>query len=185
VRGTPRANSASAATWVQLARARPLPLPHSPGAAVHGETRHIRKQGRDFRCRSRRAEREHTPAARSDAQEPAGNRGVVDGVAYAEGRNGVCDVDHVMKRGAVAETLLSAGAVMVLLVALVAVDPSVRQELSQRTAQPGWELASAGSRVHALTTVVAQAVHQQSLAHAPLVIFGLAAVILLLLMLRT
>jgi hypothetical protein len=84
------------------------------------------------------------------------------------------------------EGLLSAGAVLVLLGVLVTVDPRVRTQLALRVSDhPAAELAGAGSRIGDLTSVIATAAREQSLAHAPLLIFGLAATVLFLLMLRT
>ena len=83
------------------------------------------------------------------------------------------------------EALMSAGAVAVLLLTLVAVDGRVRDEVSRRIARPSVELAGAGQQVRDLTSVIAEAVRDQSLAHAPLLLFALAATVLVLLMLRT
>lgn len=88
-------------------------------------------------------------------------------------------------RRAFGEALMSAGAIAILLVALVAVDSRVRDEISRRVAKPSVELAGAGQQVRDLTSVIAEAVRDQSLAHAPLLIFALAATVLVLLMLRT
>jgi hypothetical protein len=83
------------------------------------------------------------------------------------------------------EALMSAGAVAVLLLTLVAVDGRVRDEVSRRIARPSVALAGAGQQVRDLTSVIAEAVRDQSLAHAPLLLFALAATVLVLLMLRT
>jgi hypothetical protein len=88
-------------------------------------------------------------------------------------------------RRAFSEALMSAGTVAVLLLALVAFDGRVRDEVSRRIARPSVELAGAGQQVSDLTSVIAEAVRDQSLAHAPLLIFALAATVLVLLMLRT
>jgi hypothetical protein len=88
-------------------------------------------------------------------------------------------------RRAFGEALMSAGTVAVLLLALVAVDSRVRDEISRRVARPSVELAGAGQHVRDLTSVIAEAARDQSLGHAPLLIFALAATVLVLLMLRT
>jgi len=83
------------------------------------------------------------------------------------------------------EALMSAGTVAVLLLALVAVDSRVREEISRRVARPSVGLVGAGQHVRDLTSVIAEVARDQSLAHAPLLIFALAATVLVLLMLRT
>ena len=88
-------------------------------------------------------------------------------------------------RRAFNETLMSAGTVAILLLALVAFDDRVRDELSRRLATPSIELAGAGQLARDFTSVIAEAAREQSLAHAPLLIFALAATVLVLLMLRT
>lgn len=75
---------------------------------------------------------------------------------------------------------------MVLLLTLVAIDDRVRQQLALRfNARPATELVDAGTRVRDLATGVLEAARDQSIAHAPLMIFVLAAVVLVLFMLRT
>lgn len=88
-------------------------------------------------------------------------------------------------RRAFGEALMSAGTVAVLLLILVAVDGRVRDEISRRWARPSVELADAGQLVRDLTSVIAGAVRDQSLAHAPLLLFALAATALVVLMLHT
>ena len=88
-------------------------------------------------------------------------------------------------RRAFGEALMSAGTVAVLLLALVAVDSRVRDEISRRVSRPTVELADAGQHVRDLTSVIAEVARDQSLQHAPLLIFALAAAVLVLLMLRT
>ena len=89
-------------------------------------------------------------------------------------------------RRAFREVLISAGTVVILLLVLVAADDRVREQVSQRVvAGPSVELASAGRQLRDVTTVIAGAVRDQSLGHAPLLIFTLAAGVLVLFMLRT
>jgi hypothetical protein len=84
------------------------------------------------------------------------------------------------------EALMSAGTVVIVLLVLVGIDDHVRSELSQRyMSNPTQEIASAGQHARHLTTVVAVAAREQSLAHAPMLIFALAATVLVLFMLRT
>ena len=89
-------------------------------------------------------------------------------------------------RRAFGEALMSAGALAILLLALVAVDDRVREQISLRlTTGPSVELANAGERVRDLTTVIVEAARDQSIEHAPLLIFVLAATVLVMFMLRT
>jgi hypothetical protein len=50
---------------------------------------------------------------------------------------------------------------------------------------PTHELAAAGQQAQTLTAVIAEVARDQSLTHAPLLIFALAATVLVLFMLRT
>jgi hypothetical protein len=89
-------------------------------------------------------------------------------------------------RRAFREALMSAGTVVILLLVLIAFDDRVRDQVMRRVvAHPAMELASAGRQVGDLTTAIAQAARDQSLGHAPLLIFTLAAAVLVLFMLRT
>jgi hypothetical protein len=89
-------------------------------------------------------------------------------------------------RRAFGEVLMSVGTVAVVLLVLVAVDDRVRGEMSQRfLSNPTQQIVSAGQHASNLTTVIAVAAREQSLAHAPMLIFALAAAVLTLFMLRT
>ena len=86
------------------------------------------------------------------------------------------------------EGLMSAAALVILLLTLVAVDDRVREQISMRLfggrmAQA--ELAHAGNQMTGIATVVYGAVREQSLEHAPLMLFVLAATVLTVFMLRT
>jgi len=84
------------------------------------------------------------------------------------------------------EVVLSVGAVVLLLMLLTAMDDRVRDQVSLRVvAHPTVELASAGRQARDLTTVIAEAARYQTIGHAPLLIFTLAAAVLMLFMLRT
>jgi hypothetical protein len=84
------------------------------------------------------------------------------------------------------EAVLSVGAVVILLLVLTAMDDRVREQVSLRVvAHPSVELASAGRHVRDLTTVISEAARYQTIGHAPLLIFTLAAAVLMLFMLRT
>lgn len=81
---------------------------------------------------------------------------------------------------------MSAGTVVILLLVLVAFDDRVREQVSMHLhARPSMALTTAGRQMGELTTVVIHAVREQSLGHAPLLIFTLAAAVLVLFMLRT
>jgi hypothetical protein len=84
------------------------------------------------------------------------------------------------------EALMSAGTVAILLLVLIAFDDRVRDHVSRRfVAHPSVELASAGRQLQDLTTVILGAARTQSLGHAPLLLFALAAAVLTFFMLRT
>lgn len=84
------------------------------------------------------------------------------------------------------EVVLSVGAVVLLLLLLTAMDDRVRDQVSLRVvAHPTVELASAGRQARDLTTVIVEAARYQTIGHAPLLIFTMAAAVLMLFMLRT
>jgi hypothetical protein len=83
------------------------------------------------------------------------------------------------------EVLLTIGTLTILVMVLVAVDPGVRDQVSMRVSAPSVSIADAGYHARDLTNVIAQAARHQSLEHAPLLIFALAAMVLVLFMLRT
>jgi hypothetical protein len=84
------------------------------------------------------------------------------------------------------DALLSIVALAILLFALVSVDERVREQVSLRlSGRPSIELAAAGAQVRDLTSVVFQAARDQSIEHAPLLMFAVAATVLVVFMLRT
>jgi hypothetical protein len=92
----------------------------------------------------------------------------------------------VSVRRALNETAISVGAIGVLVLALAASDRRVRDQVATHlSSRPSAELASAGAIVKDVLTIVFQAARDQSIAHAPLVIFVVAGGALLLFMLRT
>jgi hypothetical protein len=90
-------------------------------------------------------------------------------------------------RRALVDLTISAAALCTLLLTLAAFDGRLREEIVQRMrpGRPAAELAQAGATVRSLTSVVLVAVREQSIEHAPLVMFALAATVLVLFMLRT
>lgn len=89
-------------------------------------------------------------------------------------------------RPAIANGLLSIGALAALLLALVALDDRVREQVAVRfgSGHASLEFAQAGDYARDLAGVVVDAVRDHSIEHAPLVIFSVAAVVLVLLMCR-
>ncbi len=90
-------------------------------------------------------------------------------------------------RRAADETLMSALALGILVSALVVFDPHVRDQVGTIMSRSG-----ATSTTTALTTTVSdvasavfQSARDQSLSHAPLLVFGVVAAVLVTFMLRT
>ena len=93
---------------------------------------------------------------------------------------------RVTRRQALGDALMSIGSVLILLMVLVAVDDRVRSEVWQRASTPpSIGLENAGYQVQSIVHVIAGAARTQSMAHAPLLIFAVAAGVLTLFMLRT
>ena len=84
------------------------------------------------------------------------------------------------------DAVVSLGALTLLIVALVAIDDRVREQITARFhAGPTAQMADLGSRLQDAAAIVALAAKNQSIEHAPLVIFVVAATVLTLFMLRT
>jgi hypothetical protein len=91
-------------------------------------------------------------------------------------------------RRAFGDTLISVAALITLITVLAAFDGRVREQISLRIGSgqsAANSVSGAGVVVRDLTAVVVDAVHDQTIEHAPMVIFVLAATVLLLFMLRT
>jgi hypothetical protein len=89
-------------------------------------------------------------------------------------------------RRALSDAMMAAGSLVALLAGLIAIDANVRQQIALRlSSHPGDALAATGHQVGDLTAVIMVAAREQTLAHQPLAAFTLAAVILVLFMLRT
>jgi hypothetical protein len=80
---------------------------------------------------------------------------------------------------------MSVAAVGLLLLALVAIDPRVREQVSLRVSHPSKQLSQAGEQMENLTTVVTTALRDQSVEHAPMLIFVLTGTVLFFFMIRT
>lgn len=81
------------------------------------------------------------------------------------------------------DALISAGGLLVLLIALVSVDDRVRDYIVGSVR--GVSVAGTGAQIGDMGSIVLEAALDQSLAHAPLAIFSVAAAVLVLFMLRT
>ena len=83
--------------------------------------------------------------------------------------------------------LLATGGLSVLFTGLAIVDPRVRDQIAQIVSGQGasGEVGSAVAQVQRVVEVAFVAMRDQSLAYAPLTIFGLAAIVLFLFMKRT
>lgn len=93
----------------------------------------------------------------------------------------------LVRKRAFGEALISVGSLGALIAMLAAFDPRVRQQIALRISagQPAAQVADAEATVRNLASVVFIAAREQSIEHAPLVIFVLLATVLFLFMLRT
>ena len=84
------------------------------------------------------------------------------------------------------DALISIAALTVLLTVLAAMNDRVRQEVSMRmnTAQAHSDLNQIAADAHDIGAIVVEAARSQTIEHAPLVIFVLAACVLVAFMLR-
>ena len=86
------------------------------------------------------------------------------------------------------DALMSVGALILLLLALIAVDERVRDEVTLRLRNPrpaAVGIERAGARARDLFSVVSDAAREQALEHAPLLLFAFAGTALVLFMIRT
>lgn len=92
-----------------------------------------------------------------------------------------------MRRRTVYGGVTAAAGVCALVTGLALIDERVRDQIVRimRGKAPTDELVSAGERATDLMTMVMQAVRDQSIEHAPLVVFSVAALVLVLFMTRT
>jgi len=90
-------------------------------------------------------------------------------------------------RRAFGDTLISIGALAMLLTVLVMVDDRVREAVSMQFAgrTPSGELTNAGYHARQIAGVVFEAARYHTVEHAPMMIFALVATVLTLFMLRT
>jgi hypothetical protein len=90
-------------------------------------------------------------------------------------------------RRAFGETLVSVIALGAVLATLVLVDPRVREQVSMRFngRSASMEFHDAGRRFNDIAGVVMLALRDRGLEHGPILIFVLAAIVLVVFMLRT
>jgi len=92
----------------------------------------------------------------------------------------------VVTKRAIGDALISVGALCALVVLLATFNAPLREQLAMRFAgQPAAQVANAGATVRSIASVIFVAARDQSIEHAPLVIFVLAAIVLFMFMLRT
>ena len=95
---------------------------------------------------------------------------------------------HIKRwRRSALDALLTVAPPLLLLAFLVAYDDRVREQLSLRVApeHAAHALLAAGATVRSLASVVAEAGRDQTIAHAPMLLFAMAAAGLTLFMVRT
>jgi len=107
------------------------------------------------------------------------------------GGNGIClcgmgKLPVLQIRRTFSDVLLSIGAMSVLLAILISINDRVRSEVTTRltAAHAHTELAELVADAHDIAAVVVDAARHQTIEHAPLVIFVIAATILVFFMLR-
>jgi hypothetical protein len=84
------------------------------------------------------------------------------------------------------DVMISVLALSVLLVMLAALDPRVRDQVQTTlNTPPTSTIRSVTNEVNNVSKVVVRAAEDHSLANAPMVIFGVAAAVLVVFMLRT
>ena len=84
------------------------------------------------------------------------------------------------------DAMISLSALLLLLLTLVTIDPRVRAQMSEIWGSPSSSaVISIRSQVREVSTVVLTAARDHSIDNAPLMIFALAATVLVLFMLRT
>ena len=84
------------------------------------------------------------------------------------------------------DALVSAGALLIVVIALTAIDGRVRAQVGAAVsgAASPQAVASAGGKVRYLAGVITSAAREQSINHAPMVIFVVAATVLVTFTLR-
>ncbi len=90
-------------------------------------------------------------------------------------------------RRVVSDALISLGAVLILLVALVSIDERVRERVERlvTTVPSSSQIGGVGADIENMSTLIYKAARDQSVEHAPMVIFAVASAVLVLFMVRT
>lgn len=89
-------------------------------------------------------------------------------------------------RRTLGEALGSIACFVAVLTALVMIDDRVRERMSLLlSGTPSDQMNSWADRANLTVDAVVQAVHDQSIAHAPMLIFTVVAIVLVIFMLRT
>jgi hypothetical protein len=88
-----------------------------------------------------------------------------------------------MRRRVLGDAVISFCALLALLLMLVAIDPRVRVQVA--SAWSGSTSTSVSKDMREISTVVLSAIQDRGIDNAPLMIFALAATVLVLFMLRT
>jgi hypothetical protein len=93
----------------------------------------------------------------------------------------------LVTRRAIGDAAMSVGALCALFVLLVSFNAPLREEVSRRigAGRPAVQAANMESTVRNIASVLFVAARDQSIEHAPLVLFVLAAIVLFMFMLRT
>jgi hypothetical protein len=92
-----------------------------------------------------------------------------------------------MRRNSVFGGFTAVASFAALVAGLALIDVRVRDELARLLSgrPPSGDFVTVGHRLQSVAAIVIQALRDQSMEHAPLVIFALAAVVLVLFMTRT
>ena len=89
-------------------------------------------------------------------------------------------------RRAFGDAMISLCAVLLLLAMLVTIDPRVREQMSGVWTSSGASaVTSVSTQVRSVSSIVLSSARDHSIDNAPLMIFALAATVLVLFMLRT
>jgi hypothetical protein len=89
-------------------------------------------------------------------------------------------------RRAISDAMMTATSALILVLVLVAFDDNVRDQVTQQLAShPADAIAGVSERGREIVAIVVASAHEQSLMHAPLLLFAVAGVVLVLFMLRT
>jgi len=163
----------------------PKPRRKSAGGCAGRASAHIRKRSFEFGATASRRQNETRAAFREMRRKPVQIRSPRK---QSRERNGLCHkttIEMLTTRARTWITAVTGVASLVLVLALV--DYRVRDEISRLASgrPPSSEVMAAGEEAQNLTYIVVRAVRDQSIEHAPLTIFGLSALVLVLLMLRT